>query len=846
MGAVYRARDTRLNRDVALKVLLPEVAGDADRLARFRREAQVLAALNHPHIAQIYGLEDGNGIAALVLELVEGSTLADRIAQGAIPLDEALPIAKQIASALEAAHERGIIHRDLKPANIKVRADGTVKVLDFGLAKAIGPPAGSSATVSITPTLTAQATQFGIILGTAAYMSPEQARGHTIDQRTDIWAFGCVLYEMLTARVAFPGETIPDTIAAVLERDPNWAALPPLTPRPVRRLLERCLTKDRDERLGDINEARPTLESRSSRTRVPALAVTFGVVAAILVGAAAVWVNLRGAPASKRVPVQITHFATAVRDPALSPDGRMLAYVVQEPQGIDSQIFVQPAAGGRPKQLTRTPGRKAWPAFSPDGSQIAFTLTGEEWKWDTWGVPIVGGEAPRLLLPNAHQLQWIRDGRVLFSEFKRGVQVGVVVARASRSEARDLYVPPSAGMAHVSDLSPDGRLVAIGQMLPLSCFVMPFVGSGERRAVGTAEAPCAMFVRWSPDGQWLYFASGTAPDFQLFRQPARGGPSEQLTSDRGLAGIGVVTWFALTGDGRSVIYPSGDAQETVWLHRLGENDTQLTFEGDARNPAILADGKQLVYLSGPRFAPAQMWMRSLDGSSAVEVAPDFRAVSIAPSRDGTFIAFAGPDAHKKVHLWLASLNNSWAPREIDVGDHEVSDVSVAPDSKSIFYVAREGAATQIWRVDADGRNRRPITEREPSLRLSSISPDGRWMSVTRGARTPREEWIYQADGGGGRMLFTNWRFRWMPGNRSFLLTNSGMVSTAWLVPNATGADVPSHVPANPTAEILARLGGRKVLSADFFVEPLPGPDSSSVVYSKVENRSNLFQLALPN
>ena len=842
MGEVLRARDTRLGREVAIKILPRAFTTDPERLARFEREARVLAALNHPNIGAIYGLEDSHGAPALVLELVDGETLADRIARGPIPPKDALPLARQIADALGAAHDKGIVHRDLKPRNIALTRAEAVKVVDFGLAKAT---VESGEADSDGPTMSIGGTRQGMVLGTAAYMSPEQARGQPIDQRTDIWAFGCVLYEMLTGRVAFPGQTIPDTIAAVLGREPDWAALPSLTPGPVRRLLERCLTKDRAGRLGDINDARSVLEFRSTHTGVSGLAVPFAVVAAICVGAATAWMKFTGSPATRPVPVQITHFATAVRDPALSSDGRMLAYVVQDPQGIDSQIYVQLAAGGRPQQLTRTPGRKAWPAFSRDGSQVAFTVTGEEWKWDTWMVPIVGGEAPRLLLPNAHQLQWIDDGRVLFSEFKRGVQVGVVVARAGRSDARDVYVPSPDDMAHVADLSPDGRLVAIGQMSPLSCFVMPLDGGGERRVVGTPETPCSMFVRWSPDGRWLYFASGRAPDFQLFRQPAGGGHPEQLTSDRGLAGIGVVTWFALTSDGKSVIYPSGEAHETVWLHRSGENDSQLTFEGNARDPVMSADGRHLVYLSGPRFSAAQIWMRSLDGSSAVQVAPDFRAVSIAPSRDGTFIAFAGPDAHKQGHLWLASIDSSWPPREIDVGDHDVGDVLVSPDDRTVFYVAREGATARIWRVDTDGKNRRPITEPEPLLRLSSVSPDGRWISVTRGARTPREEWIYQSDGGGGRVLFSNWRFRWMPGNRNFLLINSGMVSTAWLVPNPTGADLPSRIGANPTAELLTQLGGHKVLTADFFAEPFPGPDASSVVYSKVENRSNLFQLALP-
>ena len=259
MGEVYRARDTKLNRDVAIKVLLPAVAADAERLARFSREAQVLASLNHPNIAHIHGLEDGESGPFLVMEFVDGPTLADRIAQGPIAVDEAIAIARQIADALEAAHERGIIHRDLKPANIKVADDGTVKVLDFGLAKALDPAAASGSRVphANSPTITTPAmTQAGLILGTAAYMSPEQAKGRVVDKRSDVWAFGCVLFEMLTGRRAFGGEDVTDTIAAIVRGEPEWNALPADTPPQIRLLLQRCLEKDRKARISDIGVAR--------------------------------------------------------------------------------------------------------------------------------------------------------------------------------------------------------------------------------------------------------------------------------------------------------------------------------------------------------------------------------------------------------------------------------------------------------------------------------------------------------------------------------------------------------------------------------------------------------------
>ena len=279
MGEVYRATDSRLKRQVAIKILPAALAGDPDRLARFQREAEVLASLNHPQIAAVYGLEDAAGVKALVMELVEGPTLADRIARGPIPLDEALSIARQVAAGLEAAHEQGIIHRDLKPANIKVREDGAVKILDFGLAKLADtgfPGRGSQADPANSPTLTAAAmTGMGMILGTAAYMSPEQARGRTVDKRTDVWAFGAVLYEMLTGTRAFEGEDITETMASVVKSTPNWAALPPDVPPHVVTLMQRCLEKDRSARIGDIAVARFLLSEHaqvsavSSRSRDP-------------------------------------------------------------------------------------------------------------------------------------------------------------------------------------------------------------------------------------------------------------------------------------------------------------------------------------------------------------------------------------------------------------------------------------------------------------------------------------------------------------------------------------------------------------------------------------------------
>ncbi len=362
MGEVYRATDTNLKRAVAIKVLPSAVGGDAERLARFQREAEVLAALNHPNIAAIYGLERSEGWTALVMELVEGPTLADRIAAGPIPLDEALPIARQIAEALEAAHEHGIIHRDLKPANIKVRSDGAVKVLDFGLAKAMEPATGHVPGVSQAPTVTTPAlmTGMGVILGTAAYMSPEQAKGQAADRRSDIWSFGCVLFEMLTGKRTFGGEDVIDTLAEVRRAEPDWAALPAATPASVHRLLRRCLAKDRKTRLADASTLRLDIDdavagppvprpSTTSRFRVERLAWSAAVVVLSVVAALAVRAAFRSPPSPVEVRFDIEVPAGTVGNPlAISPSGRQVAFL----SGTSGDVSCMGAHDGRPRGAT--------------------------------------------------------------------------------------------------------------------------------------------------------------------------------------------------------------------------------------------------------------------------------------------------------------------------------------------------------------------------------------------------------------------------------------------------------------------------------------------------------------
>jgi serine/threonine-protein kinase len=765
MGQVYRARDPRLQRDVAIKVLPQLGALDRDRRTRFVREAQVLAALNHPHIAGIYGWEESASGPAIVMELVEGQTLADRIARGPVPMDEALEIARQIASALEAAHDQGIVHRDLKPANVSLRSDGTVKVLDFGVAKALsGASSGISADDS--PTVAVHGTEVGVLVGTAAYMAPEQARGRDVDKRADLWAFGVVLFETISGRRPFEGATISDTIAAVLRADIDWSALPGATPPGVRRLLRRCLERDASRRLRDAGDARLEIEeigeTDEPRQATPRLrrerAVAWAL--ALLAGTLAIAVWATGGAAGDAAPAVPLHvdIQLSAREPlatrlgsnlALSPDGRTLLFLTtdqSQPGPSSSQagsrgitrLHVRNLDRPGAVQLAGIADARA-PFFSPDGQWVGFFSAKGLMK-----VGIAGG-APELItaqvLDRGRGASWGAGDQIVYSPGFSHSLWRVSASGGTPAPLTSLDASPDERSHRWPSFLPGGRAVL---------FMVQRVGAdwddADIEAVSLADGRRKVLVRGGAypryvAGGWLAFVRHGvlyALPLDADRLEVGEGPARPVLHN-------VMAWTGdqETGDGSAefavadngtFVYRRAQEGEQIegtpffWVDRTGRETPAFRERFRALGPEISPDGRY-VAIDGRSAAGLGVWIRELDRGAVVPLSVE-GAGETQPiwSPDGRQLAYAVRASGAPRVMRIRAPGGSEAERTLPSTLIAAAPSSWLPDGRILVTDYSGRTRGDVYVVDADGAGAPEVVVRSPGEDAGArVSPNGKWL-----------------------------------------------------------------------------------------------------------------------
>jgi serine/threonine protein kinase len=736
MGQVYRARDTKLDRDVAIKILPEAFAHDADRLARFTREAKTLAALNHPHIAGIYGLEESGGVSALVMELVEGDDLSQRIARGAIPLHEALPIARQIAEALEAAHEQGIIHRDLKPANVKVREDGTVKVLDFGLAKAMEPISAMSSSHSMSPTITTPAmTQLGMILGTAAYMSPEQARGKTVDKRADIWAFGCVLYEMLAGRQAFEGEDVAETLGAALKTEPDWERLPDGLPLSIRKLLKLCLEKnprsrrsgaadvriDLEQALQEPQSVKPQPAARTPSARLP-------WIVAILASLALTSVSLmhfREAPLElPEMRLEITTPATtSPADFALSPDGRSLAFVASG-EGLQ-RLWIRHFEKNDPQPVPGTE-EATFPFWSADGRSIAFFAAGKLKRSD------IDGGLPQTLANavGGRGGAWSSDGTIVFAPFLTGALFRIPASGGQPQPFTELK-PGQIGH-RFPEFLPDGHhLIFFGYgAVDVQGIYLTSLDGGAAKLLTPADSG-AEFLE--PDRiVFIHKQTLVARQLDLDRDELVGNP-QILADDVGINAFNKGA-FSVSYNGM-IAYRGGalDLRQFRWYDRFGKAGDVVgePDPNDLRAPELSPDGRRIA-LDRTVQGNRDIWLMDVSGGRLDRLtfnasadgyplwSPNGKQIVFESDRQGRFDLYIKPSsAFGNETLLFESATAKWA-------------VDWSKDGR--FLMVHESDpknGADLWALSMTSNDRKRVDIAQSSAaeeRNGQFSPDGRWVA----------------------------------------------------------------------------------------------------------------------
>jgi len=798
MGQVYRATDTKLKRQVAIKILPPALAADADRLARFQREAEVLASLNHPNIAAIYGLEESGGITALVMELAEGEDLSEKIeglrAKGSgLPIDEALPIAKQIADALEAAHEQGVIHRDLKPANIKVRTDGTVKVLDFGLAKLVGPaeaglhgePSGAHGDArgvrlqpdfSASPTITTPAmTQAGMILGTAAYMSPEQARGKTVDKRADIWAFGAVLFEMLTSRRAFPGEDITDTIVSVVSKEPDWSALPAATPAGLRRLLARCLKKDPKARMRDIGEARlqlkelvsgapeemptavvaqPTPAPRRPLWKRAIPVVAAAVVAGAIVGAAS-WTIWPPPPSSPVTRFALTlgegqQFSVVnIQSLAVSPDGARIVYVA------NNQLYLRSLSDleARPIPGTLQASTPGMPVFSLDGQSIAFYSREDQ---AIKKIAVSGGAAVTICPADISFMGMTWDsGGIVFGQGSKGI----LRVSANGGQPAVLASVKNGEVAHGPQVLPGGDWVlfnfataATTEGWDKARIVVQSLKTSERKTLiaGGSDARYVPTGLSSPkraerEGGHLVYAVGGvmfAVPFDLRSLAVTGGPvpvvegvKRSAVSTYGTAQLSVSSTGSLVFVPGPVSASTGQS-DLALIDRNGTTQPLKLPPAPYEYPRLSPDGKRIA-VGSDDGKEAIVWIYDLSGATSIRrLTLGGRNRVPVWSADGEHVAFQS-DREGDLAIWWQRADGTTPAERLTKPDKDTAHVpeSWSPDGKTVLFSVAKGSSYAVAALSFPDKKVTLFGGIQTALPPAAVfSPDGKWVAYS--AATP--------------------------------------------------------------------------------------------------------------
>jgi len=767
MGEVYRARDTKLGREVAIKVLPDTFAQNPERLARFKREAKLLASLNHTNIATIHGLEESGGTHYLVMEMVPGDTLAERIQHdGAVPIEEALGICTQIAEALEHAHEKGVIHRDLKPANVKVTPEGKVKVLDFGLAKAFAEPSASDVVDSQSPTLmTASPTMPGVILGTAAYMSPEQAKGKAIDKRTDIWAFGCVLYELLTGKMVFAGENVQEIIAGILKGEPEWDALPDNTPRGIRALLRRCLQKEARHRLRDAGDLRIQIEDSRNAPTTPipsrtgwrrALPVVLAsLVVGVIVGIA-VW-NLK--PSTPPTPLPPVRFGINIPGTdqlladglALSPDGANLVYVAR--RGGGSQLYRRSMDQLDAVPIPGTEGAEL-PFFSPDGQWVGFFAANSTLLKK---VSLAGG--PPVTLSDAlgfrRGASWGQDDTIVFAidesgllqvSADGGVPEPVTILDSDRGELNHRFL----------DILPGSKAVLFTVWtgsLETSRIAVQSLETGERRILVDGANP-----RFAPTGHLVFARTGSlwAVPFDADRLEMTGSPVPVLEGVQ--VRPGGFAQFALAADGSLVYIPVRvDSERTlVWVDRQGAVEPLAAPPRAYVHPKLSPDGQRLAVHIGE--VNSDVWVYDISRETLTRLT--FEANNRWPiwTPDGKRLTFISTRAGLRNLFWKPA-DGSGTAEQLTTSEYPQYAASWSPDGRVLAFTEIRPTGFDIWVLPLEGeRKPRPFLQTPARETVAIFSPDGRWLAYVsdESGRNeiyvqpypgPGEKWLISTDGG---------------------------------------------------------------------------------------------------